>query len=295
MRAFQSIFSPSKRRQREENFESYWDFTQRHNGIILENEKSLSKKQEKLQFFQAQPVRSLRPLPHPEMFYQNYVSMKVDPRSLDRKTLLLTCIYKFARHEWAGISAAWDLIPSMAEARSVTEKISRYHLCEEFCHVRFFHEMFLTFGLESVEWVPFGPWMQKAYRIFPRIPEKWMSPLAFVSELMGMAFYLEVDRLLDTVFDDEPEARNRIRELLHEIMVDELAHVGQRRNFVGALGIRLSRHMVKPMIRAFFRDIPEAKYLLDIPRMIREGIDFDYSVVRPELIERSWIPSYCCP
>jgi len=183
----------------------------------------------------------------------------------------------------------------MAEARSTTEKISRYHLCEEFCHVRLFHEMFRTFHLDEVEWVPLGPKMTRIYKMFARFPEKMMSPPAFISELMGMTFYLEVDRKLDVVFADEPEARDRLRALLHEIMVDELAHIGQRRNFIGRTGMWLARYMIRPMIFAFFLDIPEAKLILDIPRMIREGNEFDYSVMTPELIERSWIPSYCDP
>src|SRR5262245_52826241 len=137
-----SIFSPSDSRQRSDNFESYWEFTQRHSGEILETDKDLSRKREVLRRFQGEAVRSRQPLADPEKFYRNYVKMRDDPRTLDRKTLLLTCIYKFARHEWVGISGAWDAIPSMAQARSTTEKISRYHLCEEFCHVRFFHEMF---------------------------------------------------------------------------------------------------------------------------------------------------------
>ncbi|MCE9625732.1 MAG: hypothetical protein K8R69_09850 [Deltaproteobacteria bacterium] len=293
MPRFQSIFSPSTSEQRRENFESYWEFTQKHGGNILESEKDLTKKKALLRDFQDHPVRSRQPLQNPELFYRNYVTMKDDPKTLDRKTLLLTCIYKFARHEWVGISGAWDAIPSIAESRTTTEKISRHHLCEEFCHVRLFHEMFRTFHLDKVEWVPLGPWMQKVYRVFPKVPESLMSPPAFISELMGMTFYLEVDRKLDEVFADEPEARDRLRALLHEIMVDELAHIGQRRNFIGPVGIKASKRMVRPMIWAFFKDIPEAKYLLDIPRMIQEGLDFDYSVMRPELIERSWIPTYC--
>ncbi len=293
MPTFQSIFSPSDSRQRQENFEAYWEFSQRHSGQILEAQKDLTTKRDLLAGFQREAVRSRKPLADPEKFYRNYVKMRDDPRSLDRKTLLLTCIYKFARHEWVGISGAWDAIPSMAEAKKTTERISRYHLCEEFCHVRLFHEMFRTFHLDKVEWVPLGPWMQKVYRIFPKVPESLMSPPAFVSELMGMTFYLELDRLFDDVLADEPEARDRLRALLHEIMVDELAHIGQRRNFIGAVGIRAARRMVRPMITAFFKDIPEAKYLLDIPRMVREGLEFDYSVMRQELIERSWVPSYC--
>lgn len=295
MPRFHSIFSPSTSEQRRENFESYWEFTQRHGGNILEPEKDLTKKKALLRHFQEHPVRSRQPLASPELFYRNYVTMQDDPKSMDRKTLLLTCIYKFARHEWVGISGAWDAIPSIAESRTTTERISRYHLCEEFCHVRLFHEMFRTFHLDKVEWVPLGPWMQKVYRVFPKVPESLMSPPAFISELMGMTFYLEVDRKLDEIFSDEPEARDRLRALLHEIMVDELAHIGQRRNFIGSVGIKASKQMVRPMIWAFFKDIPEAKYILDIPRMIREGLDFDYSVMRPELIERSWVPTYLQP
>jgi hypothetical protein len=288
-----SIFSPSTDLERAENFESYWAFTQRHDGPILEDRRELTRKNELLAGFQDSPVRSRKPLPDPEVFYRNYVHMKDDPASLDRKTLLLTFLYKFARHEWVGISAAWDQIPTIAESRKTSEKISRYHLCEEFCHVRLFHEMFRTMQLDRVEWVPLGKWMGRVYRLFPKFPEAMMSPPAFVSELMGLTLYLHIDKILDDVFADEPEARDRIRALLREIMTDEMAHVGQRRNFIGPVGLRVSRAMVEPMYRAFFRDIPESKLLFDIDQMIRDGKAFDYSTIPPDVLRRSWIPSYC--
>ncbi|HEX5034308.1 MAG TPA: hypothetical protein VFW62_07510 [bacterium] len=290
---YRSIFASSNAKERAENFESYWAYTQDHDGPILEAEKDLTKKKAKLASFHTQKVRSRKPLPDADLFYRNFVEWQDEPAMLDRKTLLLTCIYKFARHEWAGISEAWETIPTFGEAKTVTEKISRYHLCEEFCHVRLFHEMFRTFQLEEVEWVPFPKLTQKTYRMFSKFPEKVMSPPAFVSELMGMSFYLAVDRLLDSVFADEPEAKTRVRELLHEIMTDELAHIGQRRNYIGGLGIQASKLMVRPMITLFFRDIPEAKYLFDIPSMVREGLAFDYSQVTPDMIAKSWVPSYC--
>jgi hypothetical protein len=290
---YRSIFSPATRRERAENFESYWEYSLRRDGEIIEAEKDLAQKKQILARFRANPVRSRKPLPDPERFYRNYVKLKDDPRTFDRKTLLLTFLYKFARHEWVGISAAWDLIPTMAESRLTTEKISRYHLCEEFSHVRLFHEMFRTFHLDRVEWVPLGKWMGRVYKIFPRIPESIMSPPAFVSELMGLTLYLHIDGVLDEIFADEPEARDRVRELLREIMADEMGHVGQRRNFVGPIGLRVSRWMVEPMFRAFYRDIPEASLLFDIDRMVEEGKRFDYSVMRPDVVAKSWIPSYC--
>ncbi|HEX5036878.1 MAG TPA: hypothetical protein VFX30_06940 [bacterium] len=291
-RNYRSIFSPSTPQEREKNFETYWTYTQEHDGEILEDQKDLVKKKALIEEFRNNSVRSRRPLADPAAFYRNYIDMKDDPKTLDRKTLLLTCIYKFARHEWVGISGAWDAIPSMAESKTTIDKISRYHLCEEFCHVRLFHEMFRTMRLEDVKWVTPGKAMQAMYRIFPKLPEALMSAPAFVTELMGITFYQHVDALLDEVFADEPEARDRIRALLHEIMVDELAHIGQRRNFIGSFGIRVARWMVAPLYRVFFADIPEAKLLFDVDKMIEDGLAFQYEV-SPELLKRSWVPSYC--
>ena len=290
---YRSIFTPGSREQRRENFESYWNFTRNRDGEIYEADKDLEHKRQVLAAFQANPVRSRKPLPDPERFYRNYVKLKDDPATLDRKTLLLTFLYKFARHEWVGISAAWDLIPTMADSKKTTEKISRYHLCEEFSHVRLFHEMFRTFHLDRVEWVPLGKWMGRVYRLFPRFPESVMSPPAFVSELMGLTLYLAIDDVLDDVFSDEPEARDRVRALLREIMTDEMGHVGQRRNFIGPVGLRVSRWMVEPMFRAFYKDIPESRLLFDIEKMIEEGKKFDYGIMPADVIAKSWIPSYC--
>jgi hypothetical protein len=64
------------------------------------------------QSYRDDPVRSRSPLVDPEHFYRNYVEMKDDPETLDRKALFLTFLYKFARHESVGISAAWDGIPT---------------------------------------------------------------------------------------------------------------------------------------------------------------------------------------
>ena len=284
-----SIFSPTTGRERTRNFEDYWLYTQRHDGEILEDQKDLTKKRELLAGFQEHAVRSRQPLLDPERFHRNYVKMQDDPRTLDRKTLLLTFLYKFARHEWVGISAAWDRIPTMAESKRTTDKISRYHLSEEFCHIRLFHEMFRTFHLGRVEWVPLGKWMAQIYGIFPYLPETIMSPPAFVSELMGLTVYLHIDNVLA----DEPEARKRGRELLREIMADELAHVGQRRNFVGPVGLCMAKWMVEPMYRMFFRDIPEAPFLFDIDQMVQDGQAFDYSTIAPDILKKSWVPSYC--
>ena len=288
-----SIFSPSTTNARKDNFDSYWNFTREHSGELLEEEQHLSKKQARLQAFQAQPVQLRQAFQHPDTFYRNYVHLQDDAKTLDRKTLLLTAIYKFARHEWVGITGAWAATPDMANSRQLTDRISRYHLAEEFSHIRLFHEMFRTFGLNQVEWVPLGTAMRKVYELFPRLPEDLMSPFAFVTELMGIVFYRQVDALLDEVFADEPEAAARLRELLNEITIDELAHIGQRRNYLGSVGLKLSQWLTPPLFRMFFHDIPETALLFDLERMIQQALTFDYSEIPVPLMRKTWVPSYC--
>jgi hypothetical protein len=288
-----SVFAPATQQQRKDNFENYWEFTQQHGGELLEDEKNLAKKRDRLKHFQDNPVTLRKSLADPAAFYRNYVYMQDKPESLDRMTLMLTGIYKFARHEWVGIKGAWDAVPDMANSHTVEDKISRVHLAEEFCHVRLFDEMLRTCGLDKVEWVPLGPIKEKIYEQFPKLPGVLMDTPAFVTELMGVTFYCHLHRLFDDVLADEPEVRDRLKELLDEITIDEVAHVGQRRNFIGPIGMKVSKWLVRPFYTLFFNDIPEVGQLFNVEQMIKDGIAFDFNELPEYMIERSWIPSYC--
>jgi hypothetical protein len=288
-----SVFAPATPQQRKENFDTYWEFTQQHGGELLENEKNLVNKRDRLKHFQDNPVKLRKSLADPAAFYRNYVEMQDDSKSLDRLTLMLTGIYKFARHEWVGIKGAWDAVPDMAHSHTVEDKISRVHLAEEFCHVRLFDEMLLTCGLDKVEWVPLGPVKEKIYEQFPKLPGFLMDTPAFVTELMGVTFYCHLYRLFDEVLADEPEVCARLKELLDEITIDEVAHVGQRRNFIGPIGMKVSKALVKPFYTLFFNDIPEVGQLFNVEQMIKDGVAFDFNELPDYMVERSWIPSYC--
>jgi hypothetical protein len=290
---YRSIFTASTEQQRQENFADYWIFTQQHGGELLEEARDLLKKRDRLQYFQDHPVQLRTPLADPERFYRNYITMVDDPNSLDKITLMLTGIYKFARHEWVGIKGAWDVTPNMASSRTIEDKISRVHLAEEFCHVRLFDEMLKTCGLDKVEWVPLSPWKEKVYEVFPKLPGFLLDTPAFVTELMGVTFYCHLDKLFDDVLADEPEVRERLKALLDEITIDEAAHVGQRRNFIGSVGIKISKWLVKPFYTMFFNDIPEVGLLFDVEKMIKDGEGFDFNQLPAHIVERSWIPSYC--
>jgi hypothetical protein len=290
---YRSIFTDATAQQRQQNFDDYWVFTQQHGGELLEAEKDLRKKRERLRYFQDHPVRLRQPLANPEAFYRNYVDMVDDPKSLDRMTLLLTGIYKFARHEWVGIKGAWDAVPDMANSHTVEDKISRVHLAEEFCHVRLFDEMLKTCGLDKVEWVPLSPWKETVYKQFPKVPGIFMDTPAFVTELMGVTFYCHLHHLFNDVLADEPEVCQRLKDLLDEITIDEAAHVGQRRNFIGSTGIKVAKWLVKPFYTLFFNDIPEVGLLFDVKQMIQDGENFDFNNLPDHIMARSWVPSYC--
>jgi len=288
-----SIFTLANKQQRQENFADYWEFTQAHGGELFEMDKDLAKKRARLQYFKNHPVKLRTPLAEPEAFYRNYIELEDNPHSLDRMTLMLTSMYKFARHEWAGIKGAWDVAPAMANSRCLEDKISRVHLAEEFCHWRLFEEMLLTCGLDKVEWVPLSPVKEWIYEQFPKLPGFLLNAPAFVTELMGVTYYFHLHRLFDELLTDEPEVRQRLKELLDEITIDEIAHVGQRRNFIGPLGMKASKMMVRPLYKMFFADIPEVGVLFDIEQMVKDGEAFDFNEVPAYMVERSWIPSYC--
>ena len=290
---FRSIFTPASKQQRTENFENYWLFTQQHGGELLEDDKDLVIKRAKLKHFQENPIRLRLPLANPDAFYRNYIELQDDPKDLDRMTLMLTGMYKFARHEWVGIKGAWDAVPDMAHSYSIEDKISRVHLAEEFCHVRLFDEMLRTCGLDKVEWVPLSPIKEKIYQQFPKLPGLLIDTPAFITELMGVTYYCHLHQLFDELLADEPEVQRRLKALLDEITIDEIAHVGQRRNFIGPIGIKVAKRLVKPFYTHFFNDIPEISQLFDVEQMIKDGELFDCNQLPDYMIEKSWIPSYC--
>ena len=87
--------------------------------------------------------------------------------------------------------------------------------------------------------------------------------------------------------EDAPELARMVGELLGEIMVDELGHIGERRSFLGHSGVAFARGFLPVMMRRFFADIPEAAVILDVKRMIQEALVFDYSGIDAAITERA--------
>jgi hypothetical protein len=290
---YKVIFTPVSLSDRTRAFEDYWAYLLMRDGALQEEAQSLEHKTAYYQKLQMRPVHARQLLTPVQTMAELSALLASQTRpQADRRLLALTAIYKFASHEAAGIREAWKLTPPWEHCRNLTDRITRYHLCEEFCHLRLFAEMFKVFALR-VDW-PMLSWpMRTAYGAFARAPNWFLAPIAFGSEVMGMTFYRHIWHVLAEVFATQPEALERLHELLGEIMVDELGHIGERRSFLGNTGVKFARQVLPVMIRRFFGDIPEAKAILDVEQMVREALAFDYSGIDVTITARAWIPAYC--
>ena len=292
-RHYKAIFAPVSRSDRLRAFEDYWAHLLLRDGVLQEAVQSLECKTRYYQGLQTRPVQARQPLTSARTMAQLAQQLaSQDVARVDRRLLVLTAIYTFACHEAAGIQAAWKSTPPWEQCRDLTDRITRYHLCEEFCHLRLFAEMFKVFGL-GVDW-PVLSWpMRTAYAAFTHFPGWVLAPVAFASEVMGMMFYRHIWRVLAEAFAAEAQALARVHELLAEIMVDELGHIGERRSFLAKPGVTFARQVLPVMMRKFFADIPEAGVILDVQQMVREALAFDYSDIDTAITGRAWIPAYC--
>jgi hypothetical protein len=290
---YKVIFTPASRSDRTRAFEDYWAYLLMRDGALQEEAQSLEHKTDYYQRLQVRPVRARQPLTLAQTMAElSDLLASQYPSQADRRLLALTTVYKFASHEAAGIRAAWQSTPSWERCRNLTDRITRYHLCEEFCHLRLFAEMFKVFTL-GVEWPRLSWSMRTAYGAFARFPHWLLAPIAFSSEIMGIMFYRHIWRVFEQVFATEPEVLERLHELLGEIMVDELGHIGERRSFLGNTGVKFARQVLPVMMRQFFAHMPEAAVILDVDQMVQEALAFDYSGIDAAITERAWIPAYC--
>ena len=57
----------------------------------------------------------------------------------------------------------------------------------------------------------------------------------------GGDFLSSFEAAVKRSFCDEPEVLAHLQQLLEVITLDELSHIGQRRNYLGAIAIRVAR------------------------------------------------------
>jgi len=142
----------------------------------------------------------------------------------------------------------------MTESTSMLAKIGLYHSARNSDHMRLFQEIFPDVFISTGRMGAAREVDDRMYRLFPMFPEAMLAPPAFVSELMGLTVYGHIDGVPRRILADEPEARERVRALLREVMTDEWPTLASAGNFLGPLGCARLGLMVESMYRAFFRE-----------------------------------------
>ncbi len=95
---------------------------------------------------------------------------------------------------------------------------------EETYHTRIFREIVRMFGLEFTLRAPPKP-VQQSVKLMAHIPERFSLLLLAAGELMGTVAFLELASRGERLLRGQPAVQERVRDLLDEILIDEVGHV----------------------------------------------------------------------
>jgi hypothetical protein len=95
---------------------------------------------------------------------------------------------------------------------------------EEVYHTRILHEIVRLFGIDFEMRIPPKP-IQQSVKVLARLPHQASYMLLLAGELMGTVAFAHMARMGDHLLAAHPEVAVRVRELLDEILIDEVGHV----------------------------------------------------------------------
>jgi len=132
-------------------------------------------------------------------------------------------------------------------------------LLQEAYHTRLLSELCRTCG------VPFEPgrpnlgtrWFCASMRLMPGWL-RWAFVLA--GECVGAALFRQLHAKA-SAFSSQPAVQERLRRILHEILVDEVLHIAFLRAHLGPLGIAIARLLLPITAFGVLREVPTLRHL----------------------------------
>ena len=115
---------------------------------------------------------------------------------------------------------------------------------EETYHTRIFREIVRMFGLDFRLREPPRS-IQQSVKLMAHLPESLSFLLLAAGELMGTVAFLELAERGARLLKDHPAVLARVRELLDEILVDEVGHVTYLLGSMGGARLALVRQTAK--------------------------------------------------
>jgi hypothetical protein len=140
-------------------------------------------------------------------------------------------------------------------ARASRSEFLDHVALQEFYHTRILLECCNSVGLD-VDILPPRLAMRVATNLMARLPERGRLPLTLAAEIVGCVFFALLLAHLD-YFDEEPEVRERLRDLIRDILIDEIGHVAYCRSGLSNAELAYARRLLPLMQRTLLNDMPE--------------------------------------
>lgn len=163
---------------------------------------------------------------------------------------------------------------------------------EETYHTRIMREVVRLFGLEYDLRMP--PWaVQQSVKLMARLPRQASYMLLLAGELMGTVAFAHMARQGETLLAAHPAVGARVRDLLDEILIDEVGHVtfllGSMRGWQLAVIQRLALLYAESSRRGYTNDPRDAA-------LMREGIvNYSLAIMPERVLRRAFVPTQYWP
>lgn len=159
---------------------------------------------------------------------------------------------------------------------------------EETYHTRIMREIVGLFGLDYALRTP-PRVIQQSVKLMAHLPRQASYMLLLAGELMGTVAFAQLARQGEALLADHPAVAARVRELLDEILVDEVGHVtfllGSMRGWQLAVIRRLALLYAESSRRGYSNDAADAAAL-------RDGLRHYSLAIMPErVLRRAFVPA----
>ena len=148
------------------------------------------------------------------------------------------------------------------------------------------------FGLEYTLRTP-PVVIQQSVKLMAHLPRQASYMLLLAGELMGTVAFAQLARQGEALLDGHPAVAARVRELLDEILVDEVGHVtfllGSMRGWQLAVIRRLALLYAESSRRSYTNDAGDAA-------VMRDGIrNYSLAIMPERVLRRAFVPTQYWP
>jgi hypothetical protein len=161
---------------------------------------------------------------------------------------------------------------------------------EETYHTRIFKEIVRLFGLDFELRPPPRP-IQQSVKLMAYLPESLSFTLLAAGELMGTIAFLELAERGERLLAGQPAVLARVRELLDEILIDEVGHVTYLLGSMGPVRLSTVRATAKAYQRFTRRSYYKGMRDDSVLKYMMHGIEHYSLALFPErVLRRSFVP-----